>query len=164
MNTRRAVQADAAAIAAIYNQGIEDRVATFETEPRSGAQIEAWFDGDALVVAVEGRDGEVVGYAAAFPYSDRCCYAGVAEFTVYVRRDQRGRGVGEAAMRALLEAARERGHWKLLSRVFTENAASRALMVKVGFKEIGVHEKHGKLDGVWRDCVIVEVLIPENLS
>src|SRR6202012_1049923 len=107
--------------------------------------------------------GDIVGYAGAFPYSDRCCYAGVAEFTVYVRRDQRGRRVGEAAMWALLQAAQERGLWKLLSRIFVENLSSRALMAKVGFKEIGVHEKHGKLDGVWRDCVIVERLIPENL-
>jgi phosphinothricin acetyltransferase len=88
----------------------------------------------------------------------------VAEFTVYVRRDQRGHRVGEAAMWALLQAAQERGQWKLLSRIFVENAASRALMAKVGFKEIGVHEKHGKLDGIWRDCVIVERLIPENLD
>lgn len=147
----------------IYNQGIEDRIATFETEPRTPTEIEAWFDRDTPVVVVEADD-QVVGYAAAFAYSDRCCYAGVGEFTVYVRRDQRGRSVGEAAMWALLQAAQAHGHWKLLSRIFTENAASRALMAKVGFKEIGVHEKHGKLDGIWRDCVIVERLIPENLD
>jgi L-amino acid N-acyltransferase YncA len=164
LTTRPATPADAASIAAIYNEGIDDRVATFETEPRTPAQIEAWFgNDDAIVVAVE-MAGEVVGYAGAFPYSDRCCYAGVAEFTVYVRRDQRGRRVGEAAMWALLQAAQDRGQWKLLSRIFVENVSSRALMAKVGFKEIGVHEKHGKLDGVWRDCVIVERLIPENLT
>jgi phosphinothricin acetyltransferase len=157
------VRADAEAIALIYNQGIEDRIATFETEPRSPVQIAAWLEGDAPVVVVEA-DGGVVGYAAAFPYSDRCCYAGVVEFSVYVRRDQRGRSVGEAAMWALLQAAQDRGQWKLLSRIFTENVASRALMAKLGFKEIGVHEKHGKLDGVWRDCVIVERLIPDNLD
>ncbi len=163
LTTRAATRADAAAIAAIYNQGIEDRVATFETEPRSVDQIEAWFDPDGIIIVVE-FDGEVVGYAAAFPYSDRCCYAGVGEFTVYVRRDQRGRSVGEAAMWALLQEAQAHGHWKLLSRIFPENAASRALMAKLGFKEIGVHEKHGKLDGVWRDCVIVERLIADNID
>jgi L-amino acid N-acyltransferase YncA len=162
LKTRPAEPADAAPIALIYNQGIEDRIATFETEPRSVSSIEAWFDQDALIRVVEA-EGQVVGYAAAFPYSDRCCYSGIGEFTVYVRRDQRGRRVGEAAMWALLEAAQDHGHWKLLSRIFTENTASRSLMARLGFKEIGIQEKHGKLDGAWRDCVIVERLIPENL-
>jgi L-amino acid N-acyltransferase YncA len=162
LRTRPATPVDAPAIAHIYNQGIEDRIATFETEPRSISSIEVWFDQDALIKVVEA-EGEVVGYAAAFPYSDRCCYSGIGEFTVYVRRDQRGRRIGEAAMLALIEAAQDHGHWKLLSRIFPENSASRALMARLGFKEIGVHEKHGKLDGVWRDCVIVERVIPENL-
>ena len=85
LKARAAARADAAAIATIYNQGIEDRIATFETEPRSPAQIEAWFDRDIPVVVVEAED-QVVGYAAAFAYSDRCCYAGVSEFTVSALR------------------------------------------------------------------------------
>lgn len=89
LKTRPATRADSAAIAIIYNQGIEDRVATFETTPRTSEQIAAWFEDDGQVVVVEA-DGGVVGYAAAFAYSDRCCYAGIGEFTVYVRRDQRG--------------------------------------------------------------------------
>jgi phosphinothricin acetyltransferase len=100
----------------------------------------------------------------AHPYADRCCYAGIGEFSVYVRREARGRGVGRAAMRALVDAAPAAGLWKLLSRVFPENRASLDLMAWSGFKAIGVHEKHGKLDGVWRDCVIVEQLFPENLD
>jgi phosphinothricin acetyltransferase len=115
-------------------------------------------------VAVENGAGEVVGYAVAHPYADRCCYAGIGEFSVYVRRDQRGAGVGRVAMDALVEASRAAGLWKLLSRVFPENRASLNLMAWSGFKEIGVHEKHGKLDGIWRDCVIVERVIPENLG
>lgn len=155
---------DAAAVTAIYNQGIEDRIGTFETEPREVAQIEAWFDHAKAFVAIEDEAGEVVGYAVAHPYADRCCYAGIGEFSVYVRRDQRGRGVGRVAMAALADAARHAGLWKLLSRVFPENRASLNLMAWSGFKEIGVHEKHGKLDGVWRDCVIVERVFPENLD
>ena len=161
---RPARREDAPAITAIYNQGIEDRIGTFETEPREVAQIEAWFDQAKAFVSVEDVDGEVVGYAVAHPYADRCCYAGIGEFSVYVRRDQRGAGVGRVAMGALVEAARDAGLWKLLSRVFPENRASLNLMAWSGFKEIGVHEKHGKLDGVWRDCVIVERVIPENLG
>ena len=162
LKARPAQREDAAAIAEIYNQGIADRIATFETEPRTPAQIEPWFENGMPIVAIVADDDELVGYAAAFPYSDRSCYQGIGEFAVYVRRDWRGRGVGKLAMEALVDASRAGGLWKLLSRVFTENRASRALMAQVGFKEIGVHEKHGKLDGLWRDCAIVERLIPEN--
>lgn len=164
LSARAARRSDAAAIADIYNQGIEDRVGTFETEPRTVGQIEAWFDTAYAIVAVEDAAGEVAGYAVAHPYADRCCYRGIGEFSVYVRRDARGAGAGRVAMTALVEAARTAGLWKLLSRVFPENRASLSLMAWAGFKEIGVHEKHGKLDGVWRDCVIVERLIPENLD
>ena len=164
LKVRPARREDAAAITAIYNQGIEDRIATFETEPRSVGQILPWFDDAHAFVSVTDEADEVVGYAVAHAYSDRCCYQGVGEFSVYIRRDQRGRGVGRLAMTALVEAAREAGLWKLISRVFPENRASLNLMAWSGFKAIGVHEKHGKLDGVWRDCVIVERVLPENLN
>lgn len=161
---RNARLADADAITAIYNQGIEDRIGTFETEPRQVADIEAWFPHAKAFVTVEDQDGDVVGYAVAHPYAPRPCYAGIGAFSVYVRRDLRGRGVGRVAMTALAEAARTAGLWKLTSRVFPENRASLALMAWSGFREVGVYEKHGKLDGVWRDCVIVERLLPDNLG
>jgi phosphinothricin acetyltransferase len=162
---RPAIRADAAVIAAIYSQGIEDRIATFETERRYSEDILPWFDHAlAFVSVVDEGDGQVVGYAVAHRYADRCCYAGIGEFSVYIRRDRRGTGVGQVAMAALIEVAREKGLWKLLSRVFPQNRASLNLMARMGFKEIGVHEKHGKLDGVWMDTVIVERLIPENVD
>jgi L-amino acid N-acyltransferase YncA len=161
---RTARREDAGMITEIYNEGIADRIGTFETEPRSVGQIEAWFDHAKAFVSVEDERGEVVGYAVAHPYADRCCYAGIGEFSVYIRRSERGRGVGRVAMTGLVEAARQAGMWKLLSRVFPENRASLNLMAWSGFKEIGVHEKHGKLEGVWRDCVIVERVFPENLD
>jgi L-amino acid N-acyltransferase YncA len=164
LNARPALRSDARAITEIYNQGIEDRIGTFETEPRTPDQIGAWFDHAKAFVAVENPAGEVLGYAIAHPYADRCCYSGIGEFSVYVRRDARSAGVGRVAMAALVEMSRAAGLWKLLSRVFPENRASLNLMAHTGFKEIGVHEKHGKLDGVWRDCVIVERIIPENLD
>jgi phosphinothricin acetyltransferase len=83
----------------------------------------------------------------------------IAEFSVYVARSSRGAGAGQVAMSALLEAAEAAGFWKLLSRIFPENTASRALMAKLGLREVGVYRRHGKLDGVWRDCVIVERLL-----
>jgi phosphinothricin acetyltransferase len=161
--TRPARLEDAAAIAEIYSEGIADRIATFETEPRAAADIAPWFDSAHAFVAVVDGAGQVVGYAVAHPYSDRCCYGGIGEFSVYVRRSHRGAGVGQAAMAALIEQSRRKGLWKLLSRVFPQNRSSLALMDRMGFKQIGVHEKHGKLDGVWMDTVIVERLIPENL-
>jgi phosphinothricin acetyltransferase len=155
---------DAPAITEIYNQGIEDRIATFETEPRAVSDIEPWFAHAHAFVSVTDSDHAVVGYAVAHPYSDRCCYQGIGEFSVYVRRSHRGRGIGQIAMAALIEAARADGLWKLMSRIFPENRASLGLMARMGFDEIGVHRNHGKLDGVWKDCVIVERLIPENLD
>ena len=163
MHTRIATPADAAAIVQIYNQGIEDRVATFETRPRSHEDVHAWFDGTHPIVVVEDGD-RIVAFASTSVYRPRACYAGIAEFSVYVERAERGRGAGRLAMDALIAAAEEAGFWKLLSRVFTENAASRALLRSLGFREVGVYEKHGQLDGVWRDVVIVERIIPRNLG
>lgn len=163
MTTRRAGPEDAAAIAAIYNQGIEDRVATFETRPRSVQDIAAWFDGRHPAVVVD-QGGEVVGFASTSTYRPRECYAGVAEFSVYIARAARGRGAGRLAMQALIRASQAAGFWKLVSRIFVENTASRALLRSVGFREVGVYEKHGRLDGVWRDVVIVERLIESSVS
>jgi phosphinothricin acetyltransferase len=150
---------DAAAIAGIYNQGIEDRVATFETEPRTPEQIARWFDADRPIVVATDADGTVIAFASTSAYRDRPCYAGIAEFSVYVRRDWRSRGAGQVALAALIDAAGAAGLWKLVSRVFPENAASRALLRRMGFREVGVYHRHGHLNGVWRDCVIVERLL-----
>jgi L-amino acid N-acyltransferase YncA len=158
MKTRPATLADAAAIARIYNQGIEDRVATFETRLRTAADIEKWFDGRHPVVVVEDEAG-VQAFAATSTYRPRECYGGIAEFSVYVAREARGRGAGRLAMQALLEAARQAGFWKVLSRIFPENTASRELCRSLGFREVGVYEKHAQLDGVWRDVVIIERLV-----
>jgi L-amino acid N-acyltransferase YncA len=159
LRTRAATLADAAAIAAIYNEGIADRIATFETEPRSAGQIAEWFTGRQVVIVAQTAETGPVAFAASFPYSARACYAGIGEFSVYVRRDYRGRGAGLAVLAALIEAATAAGLHKLTSRVFPENAASRVLLKGLGFEEIGIHHRHGKLDGVWRDCVIVERLL-----
>ena len=155
---RAARPEDAAAIAAIYSEGIADRIATFETEARTTEDVLAWFQSGHPIVVVEALGG-IVGYAAAFPYSDRCCYAGIAEFSVYVARSSRGRGLGRLAMQGLIQALRERGYHKLLSRVFPENVASLRMLGALGFREVGLHRRHGMLDGVWRDVVAVEYLI-----
>jgi L-amino acid N-acyltransferase YncA len=115
--TRPATPADAPAIAAIYNQGIADRVATFETEPRSPDDIAGWFTSGRLIMVAEGAQG-VVAFAASFPYSTRPCYAGIDEFSVYVARDCRGTGAGRAVLGALIEAASAHSLHKLTAASF----------------------------------------------
>ena len=155
MITRPATRADCAAIARIYNEGIEDRLATFETRPREVAEIEAWLrDRYPIVVVEEGSD--VIAFASTSMYRPRQCYTGIAEFSVYTSRAHRGRGAGRLALTALIAAATAAGFWKLVSRVFVENAPSRALLLSLGFREVGIYERHARLDGVWRDVVIVE--------
>jgi phosphinothricin acetyltransferase len=162
VHSRAASPKDAEAIARIYNEGIEERIATFETRPRTAGEIRAWFDGEHPVVVVE-EEGIVISFANASAYSPRECYSGVAEFSVYTASESRGRGAGTLAMGALISAAEKAGFWKLVSRVFVENEPSRKLLLSLGFREVGVHEKHARLDGVWRDVVVVERLIPANL-
>ena len=162
---RTAAFDDAAAIAEVYNQGIEDRVATFETEPRSAEDQRAWLQAiaDRYPAVVAQINDEIIGWAGAGPYRDRECYRGIGEFSMYVRRDWRRRGVGDLLLAGLISEAERLGLWKLLSRIFPFNEASRALCRKHGFREVGVYEKHARLDGYWLDVVIVERLIePEG--
>jgi L-amino acid N-acyltransferase YncA len=158
MHARAATPEDAADMARIYNRGIEDRIATFETRARTESDIRAWFDGAHPLVVVE-HAGAVVAFAATFAYRPRACYAGIAETSVYVDRVFRGQGAGRIALESLMAAAAAAGLRKLVSRIFVENTASRRLVAALGFREVGVYEKHGQLDGVWRDVVIVEKLL-----
>ena len=163
MHVRPATQADSAAIAEIYNQGIEDRVATFETRLRTAADVAAWFDGVHPIVVAE-EENQVIAFASTSGYRPRDCYQGIAEVSVYVARNSRARGTGRAVLQALIAACEEAGFWKLVSRVFLDNTASRRLIRSLGFREVGVYEKHGQLDGIWRDVLIVERLIPSNIK
>jgi L-amino acid N-acyltransferase YncA len=142
------------AVRAIYEQGIATGDATFET---AAPTWEAW-DGGHLaghrLVAV--ADGRVVGWAALSPVSERCAYAGVAEASVYVAADAAGRGVGRALLERLVAGAEAAGIWTVQAGVFPENAASLALHRRCGFRTVGVRERLGKLDGRWRDVVLLE--------
>jgi len=159
--TRLATEADAAAIAAIYNQGIEDRMATFETEPRTPEQIAALMreKGDRYPTVVVESDGRIVAWAGAGSYRARAAYAGIADHSVYVDRAWRGKGAGRAALEAIFPEYERRGFWKLVSRIFSDNLASVALHERCGFRVVGTYRRHGRLDGQWKDCVIVEKLL-----
>jgi L-amino acid N-acyltransferase YncA len=155
MTARIAVNSDANHIAQIYNQAIEERIATFETRLRSTEDVLQWFDGRHPVVIVEDS-GVVAGFATASAYCARQWYAGIAEVSCYVARGVRGRSAGRLALTVLEDAARAAHFWKFVSRIFVVNAASRALVRSLGFREVGIHAKHARLDGVWRGVIIVE--------
>lgn len=159
---RRATPADAAAIADIYNEGIEDGIATFETHPRTPHDVAKWFGTRFPIVVVENSGGQVIAFASTSEYRSRDCYRGIAEFSVYVTRSERGRGAGRIAMQSLIREAKAAGFWKLVSRVFPENTASRALLAQLGFREVGIYKRHAQSRGVWRDVVIVEALLTES--
>ena len=134
-------------------------MATFETRPRTADDVRKWFGGRFPIVVVENDAGGVVAFASTSEYRPRECYAGVAEFSVYVARTARRLGAGRLAMELLMEESRNAGFWKLVSRVFVENTPSRALLQRLGFREVGIYQRHGKLRGTWRDTVIVERLL-----
>ena len=160
-SARKGMVSDASSIASIYNQGIEDRVATFETELRDESSISDWFQTNYPIVVVIDNNCTLVSFAASFPYRDRKCYQGIHEFSVYTHRNFRRMGCGKLAVQFLIDQVRQLNGWKLLSRIFPENIASRELCKNLGFREVGTYHRHAKLDGKWRDTVIVELLIDE---
>jgi L-amino acid N-acyltransferase YncA len=166
VQVRAAVPTDASAIAAIYNQGIEERAATFETTLRTADDMLERIKGAARfpVLVATDPDGIVLGWAGLSAYRARACYAGIAEFSVYLDSKARGRGAGKKLLNELIETAEKLGYWKLLSRAFLFNSASRALCRACGFREVGTYEKHAKLGNAWLDVVIVERLIPANFT
>ena len=154
---------DAAAVADIYNQGIAERSSTFETEPRAASDVEAWLAaGERYPVLVAADDPRVLGWARIVPYSARAAYAGVGEVSVYVDRAARGHGLGRALLEALEARAAALDYWKLTGKLFTDNEASAALVRGCGWREVGLHLRHGRLDGAWRDVLVVERLL-DNL-
>ena len=156
-----ATPSDADVIAAIYGEGIRSGVATVVSRPPSGEEIRqrvsAALPEHTWLVAE--WDGDVVGWAATMPYLLVPEYAGVAEFSVYVTGRRRGHGVGRLLMTTLLTSASAAGLYKLTSRVFAVNAASRALLLGVGFREVGTYIRHVRIDDQWRDVVVVEALL-----
>ncbi len=159
VTVRLARREDAQAIARIHNQGIEDRSATFETEPRRPEQVAAKIQDERQPTVVADRDGAVIGWASVTRANDRCTQSGVGEYTIYVDRAARGAGVGVPLLEALAVEAQRQGYWKLVGRIFTTNASSLALARRCGFYEVGVHRRHGCLDGEWKDVLVVERLM-----
>jgi L-amino acid N-acyltransferase YncA len=146
---------DYPAVAAVFTEGIATGLATFETKVPSWEQWDAAHLPDHRFVAE--LDGEVAGWAAVVPYSRRSVYRGVGEESVYVAERARGRSVGRALLEAVIESARVGGLWTLQAGIFQDNVASLELHRRLGFREVGVRERIGQLDGVWRDVVLLEL-------
>lgn len=141
-------------VARIYEAGIATGNATFQTEAPSWEAWEKAHRKDCRLIAV--CEGKVVGWAALSSVSARPVYAGVAEVSIYVDPAFRGQGVGDGLMKALIEESEARGVWTLQSGVFPENAASMRLHQKHGFRTIGIKERIGKMNSVWRDVAMLE--------
>jgi L-amino acid N-acyltransferase YncA len=142
------------AVARIYAHGIATGHATFETEVPSWERWDASHLPGHRLVAV--RDGAVTGWAALSPVSDRCVYGGVAEESVYVAEEARGRGVGRELLEALIAGAEASGIWTIQTGIFPENEASVRLHERVGFRVVGKRERLGQHNGVWRDVLLLE--------
>lgn len=159
---RLAQRSDAGAVADIYNQGIEERVATLRTDAIEPAEVEAWLDaGERFPVLVRESAGAVEGWTRLVAYSDSPFYAGVGEYMLYVERGARRRGAGRALLEAACAEAARLSYWKLIGKLFTDNRPSIALAHACGFRDVGVHRRHGRLDGEWRDVLVIERLLPQ---
>lgn len=161
MEIRFGILEDIEEILHIYNQGIEDRIATLEVDCKDTAYMTKWFADHAgryrvLVASVEGA---VVGWASLHPYSHRCAYAGVGEISVYIRRDWRGQGVGQRLLTSLEVFAKEHDFHKLVLGTFPFNANGQGLYHKMGFYEVGTFKNQGKVDGKWVDVMWMEKLL-----
>lgn len=163
LNIRDARPADAAAICLIYNQGIEDRVATLETELRTPEERRAWMAARTprypVLVAEAGGGGHVVAWASLNAFSARRAYDTVADLSIYVERGWRGKGVGRALLAETLARARRLGYHKVVLAALASNAPGEALYTRSGFSRVGVYREQGLLDGRWTDVLIMETLL-----
>jgi L-amino acid N-acyltransferase YncA len=142
------------AVERIYAQGLATGDASFETEPPSWERFQAGHLPGHLLVALEAD--AVLGWAVLSPVSDRCAYQGVAEDSVYVAESARGRGVGRALLTQLTERAESAGIWTVQAGIFPENTASIALHHACGFRTVGLRERLGQREGIWRDVLLLE--------
>jgi L-amino acid N-acyltransferase YncA len=158
---RFATAEDAEAIARIYNQGIEDRSATLETEARTPEERREWLAarGPRHPVIVAETGSAVVGWGSLNAFNPRPAYRFVADFSIYIERDWRGKGVGRRLLARLIELARERDFHKMVLSAFPWNTGGMTLYTKLGFRTVGIYKEQGRLDGQWVDTVIMEKLL-----
>ncbi|ABR47874.1 GCN5-related N-acetyltransferase [Alkaliphilus metalliredigens QYMF] len=157
---------DLKSITEIYNEGIEDRIATLETKIKSEAEMIPWLQQRSekhKVITIENERDEVLGWASLNPFNSRCCYDGVADFSIYIKRQMRGMGLGKLLLKALIEVAREQDIHKLVLSTFKSNEAGQRLYESFGFREVGTYKNQGILDGKFVDVTIMEKLLIDGL-
>jgi L-amino acid N-acyltransferase YncA len=165
LRVRPARADDAPAICRIYNEGIEDRVATLETELRSPEERRQWLADRGPrhpVIVAESADGTIVGWGSLNVFNPREAYRFVADFSIYVERGWRGRRVGRAILERLIELGREHGYHKLVLSAFPTNTGGMALYTRLGFRTVGIYQEQGRLDGEWVDTIVMEKLLEGN--
>lgn len=159
---RDATMADVPDIARILNQGIEERNVTLETEPKTSSEREAWLAARGprhpVIVAVD-EAGRILGWGSLNPFKSRAAYDHVADFSVYVARDARGKGIGTLMLAELERRARAIGYHKMVLAAMPENLAGRRLYTRSGFTVVGTYREHGFRDGVWRDVLLMEKIL-----
>ena len=161
-NVRITQQTDIPSITKIYNEGIEDRVATLETRLRSDEDMLNWLNNRSdkhKVIVIEDENNTVHGWASLNVFNSRCCYAGVVDISIYISRDMRGKGLGKLLLGSLIQTAKNEGFHKLVLSTFKFNEAGQKLYKSLGFREVGTYEKQGILDDQWVDITIMERLL-----
>jgi len=157
---------DVEQIAEIYNQGIQDRVATMEANTKSIEEVGKWFSIRSerhKVIVIEDEKGYIQGWASLNVFNARKCYQGVADLSIYIRREERGKGLGKKLLVALIGIAKQVGFHKMVLSTFASNLAGQGLYASVGFTKVGTYMKQGMLDGKWMDTTIMEKLLIDNL-
>lgn len=164
IKTRVASENDLKSILCIYNQGIEDRIATLEEDKKDNEYINEWFKNhqDRFAVIIVEKDDEIIGWASLNPYSNRCAYAGVADLSIYIKREYRGKGVGSLLLKKIEQTAIKNNFNKIVLFTFPFNKLGQGLYRKNGFREVGVFKNQGKLDGRYVDVMIMEKVFDVN--
>ncbi|HFK1726797.1 TPA: arsinothricin resistance N-acetyltransferase ArsN1 family A [Bacillus cereus] len=158
MLIRNAKAQDIERIKLIYNQGIQDRIATLEENEKNTADMEEWFSNrsDRYAVLVAEIEGQIVGWVSLNPYSHRCAYNGVADLSIYIDREQRGKGIGKRLLQKIEEVAVQNAFYKIVLFTFPFNTLGQGLYRSMGYREVGIFEKQGKLDGEFVDVMAME--------
>ncbi len=163
--TRIATTEDIPSIRAIYNQGIEDRIATLETTLRTDDDIHDWLmnrSENHKVIIIEDETGTVHGWASLNVFNSRCCYSGVVDISIYISRTVRGAGLGKILLNKLIHIANEQGFHKLVLSTFRFNEAGQRLYRSLGFREVGTYLQQGLLDGKWVDVTVMEKILSSS--
>jgi L-amino acid N-acyltransferase YncA len=159
---REALTKDIVSIQSIYNEGIEDRIATLETETKDLSYMQEWFNNHKgrFKVLVAEQESNIIGWSSLNTYNNRCAYAGVADLSVYVARGYRGKGIGKLLLTAIEDSAKENDFHKIVLFTFPFNQLGQSLYHNKGYREVGIFKNQGILDGEYVDVMAMEKLIP----